>query len=96
MSPTRILLATLLLVVESGAAGNDLRRGPYLQNQTETSVPVLWATSGLEATGSVEVDGLSTFPAESAPDLGSITRRWARVSGLAPAATTVTGSEPTA
>jgi hypothetical protein len=79
----RVLLASFLLAGGYGAVG-ELRRGPYLQNQTETSVSVLWATSGLEATGSVEVDGLGTFPAESAPDLVSITRHRARVSGLAP------------
>jgi hypothetical protein len=80
----RVVCATVLLIAGFTRAGNELRRGPYLQNQTDTSVTVLWATSGRGGTGSVEVETIGSFTAESVGDLDSITRHRARVHGLAP------------
>lgn len=77
-----IVFAIFALAAISPATGADLLRGPYLQNQTETAVTVLWATAGLGSSGAVEVDGIGAFAAESTEDLGRIARHRARVTGL--------------
>jgi predicted phosphodiesterase len=76
------LAAFFLAAFASPAPDPELLRGPYLQNQTETAVTVLWATAGTESSGVVEVDGIGPFAAQSEGDLGSITRHRARVTGL--------------
>lgn len=77
-----VVAVCALATFVSPARNADLLRGPYLQNQTETAVTVLWATAGLGSSGSVEVHSVGTFAAESTGDLDAITRHRARASGL--------------
>lgn len=77
-----VLLLPALWVLAFPVESADLIRGPYLQNQTETAVTVLWATAGLGSSGAVEVDGIGTYVADSTADLERITRHRARLRGL--------------
>jgi predicted phosphodiesterase len=78
-------LTAALLAVAAPSEAQDLKRGPYLQNQTETTVTVMWMTRGAGHVGAVDVAGVGTFPAESrGQEELDITRHEARVTGLAP------------
>ena len=71
----------LTLGVAGGAhAGKDLKKGPYLQNVTPSSITILWETSSAE-TASLRVMGPGV---DRTIDVGAARRQEVVVTGLAP------------
>jgi hypothetical protein len=60
---------------------HELQRGPYLQNQTETAVTVMWGTLETENAGKVEVRDIGSFMSTSTNDEG-FTIHKARITDL--------------
>jgi predicted phosphodiesterase len=78
-----IWLTAAVLAVAAPPAAQELKRGPYLQNQTETAVTVMWITRGAGHVGEVDVEDVGTFAARSSAQDGlEITRHVARATGL--------------
>ena len=74
-------LAILALSTFSLGSGGELRRGPYLQNQTESAVTIMWGTAGTGSSGQVELRGGTTFTTTSI-DGENFTIHKARLSDL--------------
>lgn len=74
-------LSILTFLVSSCAFAGDLKRGPYLQNQTESAVTVMWGTAGAGSSGETNVRGVGRFKATSIND-EDFTIHKARIIGL--------------
>jgi predicted phosphodiesterase len=76
------LILNVIINLTSITFAGELKRGPYLQNQTETGVTIMWATSDTGSVGEVEIDGIGVFETISQNDHQSITRHKTRITGL--------------